>query len=261
MRTAAVTGSASGLGAAIRVRLESDGWEVIGVDLQGAEVTADLSTPDGRDAMVAEVTDRSGGDLQGVVACAGLGPTVADRSLIVAVNHFAALATLDGLLPLLRAGHDEAGQHGGWPAAVAITSNSIALIPPDEALLAACLAGDEPAARERASALDGSTVYGTSKRALAYAVRHRAGPWGDAEVRLNAVAPGPIATPLLQATYDDPELGPTVDLLPIPIGRIGRADEIASLVHFLLGPHASLIHGAVLWADGGTDAAVRPETV
>jgi NAD(P)-dependent dehydrogenase (short-subunit alcohol dehydrogenase family) len=261
MRTALVTGSASGLGAAIRIRLESDGWTVIGADLHDAEITADLATPAGREAMVAAVTERAGDGLQGAVACAGLGPTVPDHGLIVGVNHFAAAATLDGVLPLLVAGRQEAEAQGGWPAAVAIASNSIGLIPPDEELLAACQAGDEARARARAVELDGPTVYGTSKRAIAQGVRHRAPAWGEAGVRLNAVAPGPVATPLLQATYDDPELGPTVDLLPIPIGRIGRPDEIASIVHFLLGPQSSLVHGAVLWADGGTDASVRPEVV
>jgi NAD(P)-dependent dehydrogenase (short-subunit alcohol dehydrogenase family) len=52
-RTAVITGSASGIGAAIRARLEADGLRVIGIDLKGQEIAADLSTPDGRAAAVA----------------------------------------------------------------------------------------------------------------------------------------------------------------------------------------------------------------
>ena len=52
-RTAVITGSASGIGAAIRSRLEADGLRVIGIDLAGQEIDADLSTPEGRTSAVA----------------------------------------------------------------------------------------------------------------------------------------------------------------------------------------------------------------
>ena len=60
-RTTVVTGSASGMGAATRELLEADGQRVIGVDLRDAEVVADLATPEGRAAAVAEVTELAGG--------------------------------------------------------------------------------------------------------------------------------------------------------------------------------------------------------
>ncbi len=72
-RTIAITGSASGLGAAVRTRLEAGGARVIGVDLRDAEVVADLSSAEGRDAAIAGVLDASGGVLDGLVPCAGSG--------------------------------------------------------------------------------------------------------------------------------------------------------------------------------------------
>ena len=117
MGTAAVTGSASGIGAAIKRRLEANGDRVIGVDLRGADVEADLSTPEGRERAVAGVLDASGGKLDRLVACAGLGPTVADLGLVAAVNYFGAVATLDGLQGAL------AGRKGA--AAVAVTDTAI----------------------------------------------------------------------------------------------------------------------------------------
>ena len=63
-----VTGAAGGIGRATTARLHDAGHRVIGVDVNGAEVSADLSTPDGRAAMVDAVGSLCGGTLDGVVA-------------------------------------------------------------------------------------------------------------------------------------------------------------------------------------------------
>lgn len=253
MRRVAVSGSASGIGAAVQRRLRGDGAEVIGVDLDDAEVIGDLATPDGRASVVGEVLDRSGGSLDAVVACAGIGPHTQEVPRIAAVNYFGALGLLDGLLPAL--------QEGEHPAAVAMVSNSLGIIPVDEALVKALLDGDEKAAESAAASVDGATAYGNSKYALALAIRRRAAVWGEAGVRLNGVAPGPVDTPLLQASIDDPVLGPHVDDLPVPLGRRGAPAEIAGIVAFLLSGAAALIHGSIVFADGGTDAVLRPDSV
>ena len=97
-------GRRGGSASALRARLEGDGHAVIGVDVRDAEVVADLGTLEGRRAMVDQVTERSGGALHGVVAAAGV--THDDGALVTSVNFFGALATLEGLRPLL------AGQPG-----------------------------------------------------------------------------------------------------------------------------------------------------
>jgi NAD(P)-dependent dehydrogenase (short-subunit alcohol dehydrogenase family) len=250
VRTIVVTGSASGLGAATRARLEQAGDTVIGVDLRDADIEADLSTSAGRaDALdaVAAKADR----LDGAVVCAGLGPHVTPTSLLVAVNYFGAVDVLDGLLPLLSEGTD--------PAAVAVASNSIGLIPDEGTVVETMLAGDEAAARAIGDGIPGAVLYGLTKQALARAVRRRAVPWGEAGVRLNAIAPGPTMTPLLQGSLDDDTLGPLVDALPIPLRRRAEPDEMAGVMTFLLSPEASYVHGAIWFADGGTDAEVRPD--
>ena len=72
MGTIAITGSASGIGAATAAALRAQGDTVIGVDLCDAEVECDLSTPEGREAAVRGVLDACGGVLDGAVACAGI---------------------------------------------------------------------------------------------------------------------------------------------------------------------------------------------
>ena len=250
-RTIAVTGSASGIGAAVQARFERSGARVVGVDRRDAEVIADLSGPEGRAQAVRDVTARCDGRLDGAVVCAGLGPQVHPTTLIAAVNFFGAVALLDGLLPALA--------EGEAPAAVAIASNSAGITPPGPDLLDSLLAGDEDAALQAASSLDGATVYGTSKLALTRALRRRAQAWGAAGVRLNAVAPGPVDTPLLAGGLADPVLGPLIDALPVPLGRRGTPAEIAAAVGFLLDPANGFVHGAVLFVDGGSDALLRPD--
>lgn len=252
MGTYCVTGSARGIGGAIRARIESEGHSVIGVDLAGQEVEADLSTPAGRQGAIAAVRERAGDVLDGLVACAGLPPTFKPTETIAQVNYFGAVELLDALKPLL-----EAAESG---AAVAISSNSLGTVPEDDApLMGPLLAGDVDAAVAAAAALHGIQVYGMSKRALARAVRHRAPGWAEAGVRLNAVAPGATQTALFQATLDDAEIGPFVEDFPIPVGRRGTVDDIAEAVWFVLG--ATFMVGSIVFVDGGSDAQMRPDVV
>jgi NAD(P)-dependent dehydrogenase (short-subunit alcohol dehydrogenase family) len=84
----AVTGSASGIGAATRAQLERAGHRVIGVDLSAAEVIADLGTASGRQAAVAQISADCGGRLDGLVTCAGLaGLPERAAALLVSVAH------------------------------------------------------------------------------------------------------------------------------------------------------------------------------
>jgi NAD(P)-dependent dehydrogenase (short-subunit alcohol dehydrogenase family) len=252
-RVVAVTGSASGIGAAVCSQLEADGCRVIGVDLRGADVTADLSARAGRTAAAASLAAACAGRLDGLVCCAGIGPHVQPAEMIARVNYFGAVELLDAMLPRLAA--------GTRPGAVVIASNSAGLVPLDQRLVDALLRGDEGAAAQAAAGLGGATVYAMSKLALIRAVRRRAGYWGEHGVRLNAVAPGPVDTPLLQGSLADPVLGPLTEALPVPLGRRAGPGEIAGLVTFLLGPASGYIHGSVVFADGGTDALLRPDAL
>ena len=248
--TVAVTGSASGIGAACRRRLADGGARVIGIDLHDADVTADLGTADGRRAAVEAVGDLAGGSLDRLVTCAGVaGAPSRPGSLVASVNYFGTVALLDGLRPLLA--RSAAG------AAVAISSNSTTIqpgIPP--AVVAACLAGDEAAARAAADRAGAVATYAATKLAIAHWVRRRAvsAEWAGTGIRLNAVAPGMVDTPLVA----EPEMAPLVEMLPIPVGRPGRPEEIAALVDLLLGPDGGFFCGSVVLVDGGTEALLRP---
>jgi NAD(P)-dependent dehydrogenase (short-subunit alcohol dehydrogenase family) len=252
-RTVAVTGSASGIGAATALRLEKNGQRVIRVDWKGGDVVADLGTPEGRAAAVLGIRRAAGAKLDGLVSGAGLGP-YDDPAAVVRVNYFGAVAVLDGLRDLLARGRE--------PAAVAISSIGAvfdAMHVPGFA--AACLAGDEAGALARIAGKDGNSAYSNAKHALALAVRRRAADWGAAGVRLNAVLPGKVATPMLAAIHRHEALGPAVAALPVPLAREGQPEELAAAIVFLLGPDARYVHGTLLKVDGGSDALVRPDAL
>ncbi|MFI5397809.1 MAG: SDR family oxidoreductase [Candidatus Binatia bacterium] len=253
MRVIAVTGSASGIGAATRTRLEATGHKVIGIDVRNAEVIVDLASAPGRRAAIDAVRQAAGNRLDGLVVCAGVGPQVEPWSTIVSLNYFGAQALLEGLRDTLAAGSQS--------AAVAVSSNSAVLPGMDTELVSACLSGDEAEARRIAVSFDGHRTYAGSKLALAQWVRRNApGPaWAGAGIRLNAVAPGAVMTPLLQGGLDHPVFGDAIRNFPIPTGGFGTPDQIAAMIAFLLGPDAAFCCGSVVFVDGGTDAMLRPD--
>jgi NAD(P)-dependent dehydrogenase (short-subunit alcohol dehydrogenase family) len=253
MGTIAITGSASGMGAATCKRLAAAGHTVIGVDVRDADIIADLATGPGRQAAIDGIRHRAGNRLDGLVVCAGVGPTVEPWSTIVSINYFGAQVLLEGLRETLAA--------GAHPAAVAVASNSATVQGSDTPIVSACLSGDEEEARRLALTFSGHHAYAGAKLALARWVRRNAPApaWAGAGIRLNAVAPGAVQTPLLQSGLDHPTIGDAIRNFPIPTGGFGKPDDIAAMIAFLLGPEARFCCGSVFFVDGGTDAMLRPD--
>ena len=248
-RTAVITGSASGIGKATHELLSTRGYRVIGVDLHNAEVIADLSTPEGREAMIYGVRWMSGGVVDAVIANAGL---ALPEPITASVNYFGAIAALAGLQPLLAKGQQ--------PRAVLVASLAVTM-PSDETLIEAYLAGDEPAAL-KASEGKANLIYSSTKVAVTRWARRQAiqSDWAGAGILLNVVAPGLIATSMTQAMIDDPAtLVHLKELMPMPIGRYGQPEEIAELIAFLVSPENSLMVGQVIFIDSGSEATTRGE--
>lgn len=252
-RVIAVTGAASGMGQATTARLRADGHNVITIDLHNADVDVDLRSRDDRQRAVTEVLDRCGGALDGLVTFAGLVsmPSRPDRD-VAAVNYFGSIELISGLRPALAKGRA--------PAAVAISSNVTTHSPGiSRALIDACLAGNEELALKIADEVGGA--YGSSKTAVAWWVRRNAvtPDWIGAGITLNAFAPGATETPMSNSVRNDPVMGEQFKQYPVPLGRFARAEEVAGIIAFLLGPEARTFVGSVVFADAGSDALLRPD--
>jgi NAD(P)-dependent dehydrogenase (short-subunit alcohol dehydrogenase family) len=253
-RQVVVTGTASGIGSAVRDLLRRRGDEVIGVDLHDVEVVADLSTREGRRAAADAVLGRAGGVVDAVVACAG---TASPTEAAIKINYFGVVELLDLLRPgLVRAERPRA----------AVISSISSIQPYDAEVVAACATRDE----ERAVALAekavgegrGQQLYASSKLALARWVRRTCvtSEWAGEEIPLNAVAPGVVVTPMtaaLLATEGGREL---VDrAVPMPLNGHAPPEAVAHALIWLVGPENTHMTGQVVFVDGGADATLRGE--
>lgn len=100
-------------------------------------------------------------------------------------------------------------------------------------------------------------LYGTycaTKAGVLALTRVLALEWAAKGIRINAVCPGPIATPMLQAEFDladDPIDEEKLAIASIPVGRLGTPEDIAKVALFLASEDAQFVHGAAIVADGG----------
>ncbi len=255
----AVTGSASGMGRAVVEKLTAAGHTVIGVDLQGAEVVADLSTAEGRRHAVREVLSQAGGKLDGAVLAAGVGPVPgADRlPLIGAVDYLGVVELLDGWRAALAA--------SGKAKVVVFGSNSTTTTPAvPRRTVRALLSGDvDKAVRSLRLFGNGAApiMYAGSKIAVTrWARRHATTKeWAGAGIRLNVLAPGAIMTPLLEKQLATPREAKTIRRYPVPVGGFGDAGHLGDWVVFMLSDSADFLCGSVVFVDGGSDAYFRPD--
>ena len=251
MATYALTGGATGIGAAIKVQLREAGHQVIVVDLADGDICADLSDSSGRQKAIDGIRALAPNGLDGFIPCAGLGPSVRPFSLITKVNYFAAVAVTEGVLDLLvrRKG-----------SIVMIASNSAAMVGHDD-YVELMLSDQETAACDLIENKDGHTAYAGSKHALSCWLRRNAPDYARQGVRLNAVAPGIINTPLSDKVLADKDLGQVMKDFgdSVPLGAIGRPEQIADVVCFMLSSKASFMAGSIVFVDGGHDAMLRPD--
>ncbi|MEP4036191.1 SDR family oxidoreductase [Pseudophaeobacter sp.] len=239
MKAALITGAARGIGLATARGLQEAGWQVALMDRDGPElakaatllpeallIEGDVSKLEDVEKAVTEVTARFG-RLDGLVNNAGVadfGPireTTFDRWRRVMETN------LDGPFLMTQAFTDLLAAEGGG-AVVNITSIS----------------------GLRASTL--RVAYGTSKAALAQLTLQQAVELGELGIRVNGVAPGPVATKLAMAVHSPEIIAAYHDALPL--NRYGSEGEIAAAINFLLSEKASFITGQVLAADGGFEA-------
>jgi NAD(P)-dependent dehydrogenase (short-subunit alcohol dehydrogenase family) len=250
MRTYAMTGGASGIGAAIKNRLRNRGDQLIVVDIRDADIEADLGTAAGRTRAIDAIRNAAPEGLDGFIACAGLGSHVPNARLVTEVNYFGSVELVEGLKDSL------AARRG---SVILVSSNSAPMASrPDyvEALL-----DKVDALPSILEDIDGQAIYAGSKQALTRWMRRNCAAYAANGIRMNALAPGYTETPMTAAVKDDPTYGEAIRqfVASIPLGRPGEPEDMADAVEFLLGDGASFVCGSVLFVDGGHDAMLRPD--
>ena len=239
-----ITGAASGIGAATATRLAGEGArKLILVDIQEDQLRDfAFSLPCERQILIGDVTDEefwTAADLTGLthaVVNAGIGAGGPIESLSFAEWRRVLSINLDGAFLTLRAAM-QAIRSGGKGGAIVMTAS---------------VAG--------VKAEPGIAAYGASKAAVIQLARVAAKEGAAANIRVNAIAPGGVETPIWHGVPGFSQMienqGEAAAFKAMaeaatPLGRFARAEEIAEQIAFLLSDKSALTTGSCLVSDGG----------
>lgn len=231
-RRALVTGAASGIGAAVAERLLAEGASVVGLDARAVEGTPGVAR------VVADVADADAVQRGIAAAVEHLGR--APDLLVNAAGVYLVRSLLD------TSAHD-------WDRVLGVNLRGTFFV------ATACVrAGMGPGAivnlssvaAYEGSAGEPSGAYNASKAGVSNLTRQMAAEWAGRGIRVVAVAPGVIDTPMLRL-MDDPAAGQVYVDASVPLRRLGRADEVASVICFAASEEASYVTGTTIVVDGG----------
>jgi len=232
VKTAVVTGGASGIGRSIAERLRSDGFHVAALDLNPPAdddfaYSADVTDPDALAAALDTIRKKHG-PVTALVNAAGLDGfkrfqniTFDEWKRVIDVNLHGVFHTVQAVLPDM--------MEAGWGRIVNISSSSTH--------------SGQPL----------MTHYVSSKSALNGLTKALALELGPAGITVNAVPPGFIDTPMLRRSEEKGLLGGAVEdhIQRTPVRRIGTPDDIAAACSFLISEEAGYITGQILGVNGG----------
>jgi NAD(P)-dependent dehydrogenase (short-subunit alcohol dehydrogenase family) len=237
-KTAVVTGGAQGIGSAICRRLSDEGAHVLVLDINpvdDAELARLGDAEAGRiEARVADVTDR-----------AQIRAGLADLGNIDLIVNNAGIAGMERL---------EEVQTKTWDAVLDLNLRAPVM------MVQECMPALRPGAAivnvasiASLLAFNAQAAYAASKAGLVALTRNMAFELGGRGIRANAIAPGPTETPMFWEDIGGKEMQQR--LARIPLGRMGRPEEMAAAVAFLGSDDASYITGVLVVVDGGFTGA------